>query len=76
MHQSPTAVVLLIVRHYNTDDHLLMNVVIDIKRMTTNKTNNKDGLLKLFLFLNRVILKYSSKVIFNKISAKSDLILS
>ena len=53
-----------------------MNVVIDIKRMTINKTNNKDGLLKLFLFLNRVILKYSSKVIFNKISAKSDLILS
>ena len=52
-----------------------MNVVIDIKRMILNKTNNKDGLLKLFLFLNRVILKYSSKVIFNKISAKSDLIL-
>ena len=74
MHQSPTAVVLLIVRHYNintiswwTPAKRGRNVEIDIKRITINKTNNKDGLLKLFLFLNRVILKYSSKVTISNI---------
>ena len=50
--------------------------MIDIKKIAIkNKTNNKDGLLKLFRFLNRVILKYSSKVltVLIRISANSDL---